>query len=491
MTGIRRFPETPSASHGNRPVCLPGLRLSRRSFLTLVGGSGLVLALHPIADREVWAQDRTVPPLIEIPGAGPPLYTQEWQDIIRGGWGPLTVAGLALNQFNWMYQSTLRLFDPSVRWGDLSPDARKLLTYYRTAGGQGIWRSLPEARALYQKVPASIRVSGIAGLKEFHANKVWSHIFPRALGGADTAQNGIWWSASKNLELGKRPMTWPHLFHARYLLISNWLWYYMYLAIAPLVTASMVGIVITGVLAIFEFALSYYMGEITRLDLIQGVFSAVLAAGTGSFMMIGLVMGVALAFPVLLPLLEAVTISLAVVSFVFLINHLVELGQDWWAALDEQGHLDQFLAQLRILEEFLSDLSQGRTGRVRRFFQDTREKWSDLLARIVPDVDFVDLVPEFDYARYFPDWNWELSDFMDAVGKSVAQVVPDEFTERFATLNVNVGEILAELDLPSLDNLDLPVPDFGQSTRSAQEALVSASAYLKARGASAPSGTTG
>ncbi|MCY4522748.1 MAG: hypothetical protein OXC13_18485 [Caldilineaceae bacterium] len=363
--------------------------------------------------------------------------------------------------------------------------------YYRTAGGQGIWRSLPEARALFQKVPASIRVSGIAGLKEFHAGKVWSHIFPRALGGADTAKNGIWWSALKNLELGKRPMTWQHLLHARYLLISDWLWYSMYLAIAPLVTASMVGIVITGVLAILEFGLSYYTGEITRLDLIQGVFSVVLAAGSGSFMMIGLIMGVALAFPVLLPLLEAVTISLAVISFVFLINHLVELGQDWWAALDEQGHLDQFLAQLRILEELLSDLSRGRTGQVRRFFQDTRERWVDWLARVVPDVNFVDLVPEFNYARYFPDWDWGLSDFMDAMGQSAAQVVPDGFTDRFAALNVNVGEILADLDLPSLDNLDLPVPDLGQSARSAQEALVSASVYLKVRGASSPSGATG
>ena len=457
----------------------------------MVGGSGLALTLCPIVGREVWAQDRRVPPLIEIPGASPLLYTQELQDVIRGGWGPLTVAGLALHQFNWMYQSTLRLFDSRVRWRDLSPDARKLLTYYRTAGGQGIWRSLPEARALFQKVPASIKVSGIAGLKEFHAGKVWSHIIPRALGGADTAKNGIWWSASKNLELGMRPMTWQHLFHARYLLISDWLWYSMYLAIAPLVTASMVGMVITGVWAILEFGLSYYKGEITRLDLIQGVFLAVLAAGSGSFMMIGLIMGVALAFPVLLPLLEAVTISLAVVSFVFLINQLVELGQDWWAALDEQGHLDQFLAQLRILEEFLSNLSRGRTSQVRRFFQDTREKWSDWLTRAVADVGFVEWVPEFDYARYFPDWDWELSDFMDAVGQSTAQVIPDGLTERFAALNVNVGKILADLDLPSLDNLDLTVPDFGQSARSAQEALVSASVYLKSRGDSSPSGATG
>ena len=207
MTSTRQFPGTPSTPQGNRPVCQSGQQLSRRRFLTLVGGSGLALTLCPIVGREVWAQDRRVPPLIEIPGASPLLYTQELQDVIRGGWGPLTVAGLALHQFNWMYQSTLRLFDSRVRWRDLSPDARKLLTYYRTAGGQGIWRSLPEARALFQKVPASIKVSGIAGLKEFHAGKVWSHIIPRALGGADTAKNGIWWSASKNLELGMRPMT--------------------------------------------------------------------------------------------------------------------------------------------------------------------------------------------------------------------------------------------------------------------------------------------
>ena len=101
------------------------------------------------------------------------------------------------------------------------------------------------------------------------------------------------------------------------------------------------------------------------------------------------------------------------------------------------------------------------------------------------------MVPEFDYARYFPDWDWELTDFMDAMGQSADQVIPDRLAERFATLNVNVGNILADLDLPSLDNLDLPVLDFGQSARSAQEALVSAAVYLKTRGASAPSGATG
>ena len=30
-------------------------------------------------------------------------------------------------------------------------------------------------------------------------------------------------------------------------------------------------------------------------------------------------------------------------------------------------------------------------------------------------MDFVDLVPESDYTRYFPVWDWELSGFVDAM----------------------------------------------------------------------------
>lgn len=48
-------------------------------------------------------------------------------------------------------------------------------------------------------------------------------------------------------------------------------------------------------------------------------------------------------------------------------------------------------------------------------------------------MDFIDLVPEADYTRYFPDWDWELPEYVDAMEQSTVQMVPNGLTEWFAT----------------------------------------------------------
>ena len=387
-----------------------------------------------------------------------------------------------------------------------------LVDYYRTAGGSGIWRIMPEAQALWRKVPAPIRLMGPEGLKEFHKGKAWSHINPRALGGPDTADNGIWWSARKNQQLGPRPMTRSHINNARSVLLWQGVRAGMLRSIGPLTTASLASMVIVGVLVILELGLRFYVGDITHSEMVQGVFAAVLAAGRGSFLFTGLLMGIALAFPVLLPILQVVTIAMVVVGFVFLLNDVVELGQSWWAALDEKGHLDQFLVELRILEEYLGSLSNRETTGLAQSFRNLWRRGSAWFAGIAPDVDFRDVASEFDYARYFPDRDWQLPDVAANIGQAAVEALPDwqlavpqwnfnprlgrfvpDFAamERLPSLELNVGEVLADLELPSLDNLNLELPDLRRGARSAQDALVSASAYVASRGATEPSGTDG
>lgn len=492
-------------SPSNQDLKCPVSQLSRRAFLTLTGSCGLALALHPISSRNVWAQGSVATSLIEIPGGSPLLHTREMQEIIRAGWGSLVVGGLALHQFRNMYNAVIRdVFDPRRLYGSntLTADGQKLLNYYRTAGGTN-WRSPTEAQALFRKVPGPIRVSGIEGLKEFHKGKNWSHIIPRVDGGPNTPGNGIWWSTRKNQQLGGRRMTLKHLIDAKSVLIWEGLRVGMLVSVKPLVTASLATMAIVGVLTILDLGAQALLGNITRQELVHGVFSAVWMAGKGSFVITGLLIGVALAFPVLLPLLEVVTITLAVVGFVLLLNDVIDLGRSWWAALDEQGHLDLFLADLREVEEFLSGLSSGRTGSARAV--DPRA-WSRLprwLSQVATNADPRSLIPEFDYARYFPDRDWEMPESIAGIGQVAAQVLPDwrltvpqwkfdirlgqlvpdfGLVEHLPVLDLNVREVLSGLELPSLDNLELPLPDFHLSARSAQMALVNASAYLASQG---------
>ena len=137
------------------------------------------------------------------------------------------------------------------------------------------------------------------------------------------------------------------------------------------------------------------------------------------------------------------------------------------------------------------------------------------MSRVAPDLDLALPVPEFDYARYFPNLDLDLPDLkfsasqFDPIGRAIgdagqlaADTLPDwrlvvpqwefdldagrfipnlDFMERLPALDLNIGNFLADVNLPALDNLSVPLPDFRQGTLSAQDALVSASAYLSSQ----------
>ena len=154
---------------------------------------------------------------------------------------------------------------------------------------------------------------------------------------APTGDNGIWWDRNKNRDLGQRRMSRLDILDAKRSLLIKGVRAALALAAKPLLTTAMASVVIVCVLSVLELGLRHYQGDISREEFAVGVIRATTAAGAGSFIVTGLLMGLALAFPVLLPLLQAATIPLAVVGFVFLTNEVMDLGDEWWAALDEQG----------------------------------------------------------------------------------------------------------------------------------------------------------
>ncbi len=86
--------------------------------------------------------------------------------------------------------------------------------------------------------------------------------------------------------------------------------------------------------------------------------------GGSALIITGLITGLAVVAPSVLPVLLIVAPALTVVSFVFLAFYLKELGEDWWVYLDKQGALNEFLKGLAMTEIILSAMAREQSDRV-------------------------------------------------------------------------------------------------------------------------------
>ena len=470
--------------------------MARRDFLELAGRSGLALGLVPLLDQKTVAQRNSESSRIVIPGASNLLASDLMQDIVAAGMGPLTVAGLTLHEFSQAFSQ----FD----FDNLPQDLKK---YYRQAGGAS--RNNTAARDLWRKVPGAVRVNGVAALHEFHRPRVWSHIISRANGGSDLARNGIWWDAKKNLQIGPRNMTLLNLLNAKAALTMAGLTATVPLVVKPLLIGSMASVVIVLVFVLAELGLRFYLGEISGWELATGVMLSALMAGAASFIVSGLIMGISLAFPVLLPFFQIVMVPLAVAGLALMPIQANALANDWWSALDQKGHLDHFIAGLHLFKEIVQHKNElGLRSRIAEVWSNLAS-WIDPVQRI-PRVDIVGFISELD--RDLSSLNLELA-WLESVGEAVAdtshravEALPDwrlsvpswkfdigsgrftpdfELLEQLPALDIDLKAFLADVGMPPLRKLTVSLPDFGMANRSAQDALASASNYLTAQGSAA------
>ena len=100
--------------------------------------------------------------------------TKLWE-LVRSGTAPLWVAGHTLNSFA-----------HHLRFINLPSD---LTIYLQKAGGE--WKSLLQAKGLWETIPPQIRAGGRSEILRFLAGKDWSHRIPRSQGGPTTPDNGI------------------------------------------------------------------------------------------------------------------------------------------------------------------------------------------------------------------------------------------------------------------------------------------------------------
>lgn len=253
--------------------------------------------------------------IVKIEGLTPAAEAPEVQQYIRAGALQFWVAGTFAN--NWL--SNL----------DFNSLPTNLIDYYQRAGTRGEYRGLAGAEAVWETIPHSIRMAGPEALQEFRSGRDWSHIVPRSLGGSDSASNGIFEERSINQARGAATMTSEEIGLARQALQTEAVRHAVTQTASVMVAAALAAAVVEGVFALMEEGLRYYDGAISRDELHSRVWKRLRKRVALAVVISGLVAGLAIVFPVFTPILGALAIPMAVVSFVMLGYRFYNLSMEW------------------------------------------------------------------------------------------------------------------------------------------------------------------
>ena len=346
--------------------------LSRRQFLRSTTRIGVTLTLaatlcpspHPVQAQE--------PSSILVPQGTDILNDLDVQNWIVSGFGGLWAAGKFLN-----------FFARNLVFEKLPPE---LKLKYRLAGGE--WKSLPAAKAIWETIPAPVRAGGPEALWKFHKGKDWSHIIPKAGGGAAIAENGVWWCSPCNKKLGPRPMSPALVALARTLLLFEGIRFAIIQTIKGMARGGMAGVVVGGLLTCLDCGLQYAEGKITWGEMVSKIVTSSIVAGSLGFTITGILVGISLAFPFLIPIFAPLLIILQAVGLVFLGHQIIQLVRGWWKVLDvEEG--------LETIGEVLDNVGSN----LRNLFKDAEEN--------LPNVvwDWIDSMAD----RFGVDRAWEMA----------------------------------------------------------------------------------
>lgn len=401
---------------------MPDLTISRRMFLksSAAVGMALTLASSPWPPTSIANAQGTN--LITIPKGLESLRLPAAQNYLASGKGSLWVSGHFLNTFR-----------NNLRFENLPTNLR---AKYHYAGAE--YKSLPAARGLWESVPAPVRAAGPEAVWKFHRGKDWSHIVPRSVGGPATADNGVWWSSIKNRALGANEMSPADLADARTVLRSEAIRSTLRLTLNGMVKGAIIGVLAGALLACLECGLEYAEGNITWAEMVEKVVKASIFAGLGGLIIAGLIIGISLLFPFMIPIFAPLMFALQIVSLLFLGRHLFKLAQGWWEVLDGAGKLADFVDILgkarNVMENAFDELRDAGAGTVIGWLEaladrvgaDTVWEWiaSRTLFAMEKAGEFTDSIADGD--------NFLTID-TGAIGEAVARVVATEFEGALST----------------------------------------------------------
>ncbi|MCY4081070.1 MAG: hypothetical protein OXF54_12570 [Caldilineaceae bacterium] len=231
----------------------------------------------------------------------------------------------------WVARQFLYTFAQNLTFNNL-PEVLKVK--YQMAGNEE--KNLLQAQKVWETIPAQIRAGGPESLWKFHQGKNWSHIIPKSKGGPSTADNAIWWSSAKNHFLGPEPMSLADIADARAVIRSDALRAAVTQTASGMVRGATVAAVVGGTLACLEYGLDHVEGKLSRRELVQKVLQTGVIAGGGAFVTTGTIVGIALLFPFLIPILTPVLFVLQAASLAFMGAKGVKLAKGWWPVLARQ-----------------------------------------------------------------------------------------------------------------------------------------------------------
>ena len=112
-------------------------------------------------------------------------------------------------------------------------------------------------------------------------------------------------------------MTFDEIISARNALRTDALVRSVRMTATVMVSAALVGAVVSGVFAVMEYGLQYHEGKITRAQLFDLVWKQVSVQTAVGICIAGITAGLAILFPPLMAVLSAIALPLAFVSFAF------------------------------------------------------------------------------------------------------------------------------------------------------------------------------
>jgi len=310
---------------------------SRRQFLQSTTRLGITLTLTSALSPAANVAQADEGPYISILGGLDILEMPDIQDFLGAGTGALWVSGSYLNTFA-----------HNLNFNNLPPI---LKLKYQFAGSE--FKGLPAAEAIWKTIPAPIRAGGPEALWKFHQGKDWSHIIPKAWGGPTTAENGIWWSSAKNKSLGPNPMSPADIADAKAVLRTEAIRATIVQTLSGMVRGAMLAVVVGGVLACLECGLEYAEGKIAWREMMEKILERIIIAGAGALIVTGLIVGISLLFPFLIPVFLPVIVVLQIASLVFLGQQLIPLAKGWWEVLNGQELLDATTSTLENVWSYL------------------------------------------------------------------------------------------------------------------------------------------
>lgn len=301
------------------------------------------------------------------------LENTMFRELVRSGTAPLWVAGHTLNSFA-----------HHLRFINLPKD---LTINLQKAGGE--WKSLLQAKGLWETIPPQIRAGGRSEILRFLAGKDWSHRIPRSQGGPTTHDNGIFELRLLNRMRGAKTMTPGEIAAAKAVIRSDVVVSVVRQTLGAMVKGAIIGVIVSGLITCLECGLQYAEGTITWEKMVTKVIKRILFAGGLSFVITGLLVGLGLLFPGLIPLLVVPMFVVQIVGLVFLAQYAVSLGKRYWELLEEHGLIFEACPMLGEVEEKLretvDELEQSIADRIREWLRVIAIRF--WLKRAVPSTD--------------------------------------------------------------------------------------------------------